>query len=159
MVIYYFNSNDSFTLLSGFLITFLQSYNTSTTGENLYNNASKIERLLLSSHEKESAIDYARELVEDPAGLIIVKNSDDLTAKSEDPLKEVMINEIRTNHAFDKVFNEDKHVLKEINLTYNGEKHQYILLGYPSQAFPEEDAGIFYSKISIPSKKLKMLSH
>lgn len=130
-------------LLSGFLITFLQSNNTSTTGENLYNNASKIERLLLSSHEKESAIDYARALVEDPAGLIIVKNSEDLTARSEDPLKEVMLNEIRTNHAFDKVFNEDKHVLKEINLTYNGEKHQYILLGYPSQAFPEDDAGIF----------------
>ena len=29
-------------LLSGFLITFIQSYNTSNIGENLYNNAAKI---------------------------------------------------------------------------------------------------------------------
>lgn len=130
-------------LLSAFLITFLQSNNTSTTGENLYNNASKIERLLLNSHEKESVIDYAKELVEDPAGLIIIKNKQDLTKQSEDPLKDIMIDEIRTNQSFDKVFNKDEHVLKEIKLTYNGEKHQYILLGYPSQAFQEDEAGIF----------------
>ncbi|MGO2547562.1 HAMP domain-containing histidine kinase [Mammaliicoccus vitulinus] len=130
-------------LLSAFLITFLQSYNTSNTGENLYNNASKIERLLLNSHEKEHVIDYAKELIEDPAGLIIIKNNQDLTKQSDDPLKDVMIDEIRTNHAFDKVFNKDKHVLKEINLSFNGEKHTYILLGYPSQAFQTDEAGIF----------------
>nr|WP_263313233.1 ATP-binding protein [Mammaliicoccus sp. Marseille-Q6498] len=130
-------------LLSGFLITFMQSYNTSTTGENLYKNAAKIERLLLNSHEKNSVIDYAKELVEDPAGLIIIKNEKDMVKQSEDPLKEVMIEEIRTNHSFDKVFNNDEHVLKEINLSFNGEKHRYILLGYPSQAFKSEKAGIF----------------
>lgn len=130
-------------LLSGFLITFLQSYNTSSTGENLYNDATKIERLLLNSHEKDSAIDYAKVLVEDPAGLIIVKDKNDLTKSSDDPLKEVMNHEIKTNHAFDKVFTSDKHVIKEINLSYNGEKHRYLLLGYPSQAFHGDNAGIF----------------
>lgn len=91
-------------LLSGFLITFIQSYNTSNIGENLYNNAAKIERLMLNTHEKDSTIDYARELVEDPAGLIIIKNKKDLQEKSEDPLKGVMINEIRKNPSFNKVF-------------------------------------------------------
>ncbi|GGI39890.1 ATP-binding protein [Mammaliicoccus stepanovicii] len=130
-------------LLSGFLITFMQSYNTSNTGEDLYKNAAKIERLLLNSHEKNSVIDYARELIEDPAGLIIIRNKHDLNAHSDDPLKEVMIEEIRRNHAFDKVFKDDTHVLKEINLTVNGDKHRYILLGYPSQAFNNNNSGIF----------------
>ncbi|GAB1613125.1 MULTISPECIES: ATP-binding protein [Mammaliicoccus] len=130
-------------LLSGFLITFIQSYNTSNIGENLYNNAAKIERLMLNTHEKDSTIDYARELVEDPAGLIIIKNKKDLQEKSEDPLKGVMINEIRKNPSFNKVFRSNEHVLKEIKLTVNGEDHRYILLGYPSQAFQSDNAGIF----------------
>lgn len=130
-------------LLSGFLITFMQSYSTSNTGEDLYNHATKIERLLLNAHDKERVIDYSKQLIEDPAGLIIIENENDLLAHSDDPLKAVMIDEIRTNSAFDKVFNHDDHVLKEINLTFNGEKHRYILLGYPSQAFNSETSGIF----------------
>lgn len=130
-------------LLSGFLITFIQSYNTSNIGENLYNNAAKIERLMLNTHEKDSTIDYARELVEDPAGLIIIKNKEDLQEKSEDPLKGVMIDEIRKNPSFKKVFRNNEHVLKEIKLTVNDEEHRYILLGYPSQSFQSDNAGIF----------------
>lgn len=130
-------------LLSGFLITFIQSYNTSNIGENLYNNAAKIERLMLNTHEKDSTIDYARELVEDPAGLIIIKNKEDLQEKSEDPLKGVMIDEIRNNPSFKKVFRDNEHVLKEIKLTVNDEEHRYILLGYPSQSFQSDNAGIF----------------
>src|SRR5699024_12305699 len=104
-------------LLSGFLITFIQSYNTSNIGENLYNNATKIERLMLNTHEKDSTIDYARELVEDPAGLIIIKNKKDLQEKSEDPLKGVMINEIRKNTSFKKEFQSNEHVKKKIQQT------------------------------------------
>src|SRR5699024_3954789 len=103
-------------LLSGFLITFIQSYNTSNIRENLYNNAAKIERLMLNTHEKDSTIDYARELVEDPAGLIIIKNKKDLQEKSEDTLKGVMINEIRKKHSFNKVFSSNENVLIEIKI-------------------------------------------
>ena len=142
-------------LLSGFLITFIQSYNTSNIGENLYNNAAKIERLMLNTHEKDSTIDYARELVEDPAGLIIIKNKKDLQEKSEDPLKGVMINEIRKNPSFNKVFRSNEHVLKEIKLTVNGEDHRYILLGYPSQAFQSDNAGIFIPRHQFNKRNAK----
>src|SRR5699024_12030676 len=99
---------------------------------------------MLNTHEKDSTIDYARELVEDPAGLIIIKNKKDLQEKSEDPLKGVMINEIRKNPSFKKVFRSNEHVLKEIKLTVNGEDHRYILLCYPYQTYNSDYASIFY---------------
>lgn len=130
-------------ILSVSLMGFFNSYLKSESGHALKQQAEKAELVLTSHHDKRDAMTYVKELIENPAGLIIVKNKSDLTIENEDPLKQIMLDEIKSNKAFEQVFKQDKSVVKDIKVDYQGIKHEFILIGYPSQAFDAKDSGIF----------------
>ncbi|WP_233681299.1 ATP-binding protein [Macrococcoides caseolyticum] len=122
---------------------FFNSYLKSESGHALKQQAEKAELVLTSHHNKSDALTYVKELIENPAGLIIVQDKADLNIENEDPLKQLMMNEIKNNKDFNPVFVQDKYVLKDIKVHYQGVKHEYILIGYPSQAFDAKDSAIF----------------
>ncbi|RXK19298.1 ATP-binding protein [Macrococcus sp. DPC7161] len=130
-------------ILSVALVMFFNSYLVSESALNLKKQAEKVELVLTSHHEQGESINYVKELIENPAGLILVQNKNDLLPSNEDDLKEVMKKQIFKNNHFQDVFKKDKFVTQEISVDYQGEKHHYILIGYPSQAFKSDDSGIF----------------
>ncbi|TDL97834.1 HAMP domain-containing protein [Macrococcus brunensis] len=144
-------------ILSVALVSFFNSYFISETGKTLYQQANKIESILMSRHNQEDAMNYVMELVENPAGLIIVENKSQLTDRHDD-LKQIMIDEFRTNPDFNAVFDENKHVTKIIDVNYQDERHRYILLGFPSQAFQDKGAIILYQDINSISSTLQYVS-
>ncbi|TDM15482.1 ATP-binding protein [Macrococcus bovicus] len=144
-------------ILSVALVGFFNSYFISETGKTLYQQANKIENILMSRHNQQDAMNYVMELVENPAGLIIIEDKAQLT-EAHDDLKQIMIDEFRTNPDFKAVFDENKHVTKIIDVNYQKEKHRYILLGFPSQAFQEKGAIILYQDINSISSTLQYVS-
>lgn len=130
-------------ILSVSLMGFFNSYLKSQSGLTLKQQAEKAELVLTSHHDQSDALTYVKELIENPAGIIIVQNKSDLDDTYEDPLKQLMVDEIKENDAFDKVFVKDEYVVKDIKVNYQDIRHEFILIGYPSQAFNHEDSGIF----------------
>lgn len=130
-------------ILSVSLMGFFNSYLKSQSGLTLKQQAEKAELVLTSHHDQSDALTYVKELIENPAGIIIVQNKSDLDDTYEDPLKQLMVDEIKENDAFDKVFVKDEYVVKDIKVNYQDNRHEFILIGYPSQAFNHEDSGIF----------------
>ncbi|MFC6291386.1 two-component sensor histidine kinase [Macrococcus epidermidis] len=130
-------------ILSVSLMGFFNSYLKSESGHTLKQQAEKAELVLTSHHDQSDALTYVKELIENPAGIIIVQNKSDLDVTYEDPLKQLMVDEIKENDAFDKVFVKDEYVVKDIKVNYQDNRHEFILIGYPSQAFNHEDSGIF----------------
>lgn len=130
-------------ILSVSLMGFFNSYLKSESGHTLKQQAEKAELVLTSHHDQSDALTYVKELIENPAGIIIVQNKSDLNVTYEDPLKQLMVDEIKENDAFDKVFVKDEYVVKVIKVNYQDNRHEFILIGYPSQAFNHEDSGIF----------------
>ncbi|RAI82511.1 HAMP domain-containing protein [Macrococcoides goetzii] len=130
-------------ILSVSLMGFFNSYLKSESGHTLKQQAEKAELVLTSHHDQSDALTYVKELIENPAGIIIVQNKSDLDDTYEDPLKQLMVDEIKENDAFDKVFVKDEYVVKDIKVNYQDNRHEFILIGYPSQAFNHEDSGIF----------------
>lgn len=135
-------------ILSVALVSFFNSYFISETGQSLYQSATKVEEVLMSHHNQEDALDYAKELIEEPAGLIIIKNKNQLHSTYDDELKQIMVDEIRDNKDYEAVFKKNKHVTKTITVNYLNKKHRYILLGFPSQAFKEQGAIILFQDIN-----------
>lgn len=135
-------------ILSVALVSFFNAYFISETGRSLYQSATKVEEVLMSHHNRENALDYAKELIEEPAGLIVLKNKQQLNADYDDELKQVMVDEIRDNKDYEAVFKQNKHVTKTITVNYLNQKHRYILLGFPSQAFKEKGAIILFQDIN-----------
>lgn len=135
-------------ILSIALVSFFNSYFIAETGKNLYQNATKIEEVLMSHHNQKDSLNYAKALIENPAGLMIVKSEDELKTSHEDPLKQIMVDEVRTNRDYRPVFDQDKHVTKTITVEYQDTLHRYILLGFPSQAFDTNGAIILYQDIN-----------
>lgn len=130
-------------ILSVSLIGFFNSYLKSESGHALKQQAEKAELVLTSHHNKSDAMTYVKELIENPAGIIIVQNKSELDEENEDPLKQLMVNEIKHNKAYNNVFDKDQYVMKNIKVDYQGIRHEYLLVGYPSQAFNAKDSGIF----------------
>ncbi|UTH15227.1 ATP-binding protein [Macrococcus epidermidis] len=130
-------------ILSVSLMGFFNSYLKSESGHTLKQQAEKAELVLTSHHDQSDALTYVKELIENPAGIIIVQNKSDLDVTYDDPLKQLMVDEIKGNDAFDKVFEKDEYVVKDIKVNYQDNRHEYILIGYPSQAFNYKDSGIF----------------
>lgn len=130
-------------ILSVSLMGFFNSYLKSESGHTLKQQAEKAELVLTSHHDQSDALTYVKELIENPAGIIIVQNKSDLDVTYDDPLKQLMVDEIKGNDAFDKVFEKDEYVVKDIKVNYQDNRHEYILIGYPSQAFNHKDSGIF----------------
>ncbi|TDM04291.1 ATP-binding protein [Macrococcus carouselicus] len=144
-------------ILSVALVGFFNSYFISETGQTLYQQANKIESILMSRHNQSDAIDYVKELIENPAGLVIIENQKQLS-RDYDELKQIMVDEIRDNPSFDAVFDENKHVTKIIDVKYQNEQHRYILLGFPSQAFEEKGVLILFQDINSISSTLRYVS-
>ncbi|WP_246143112.1 ATP-binding protein [Macrococcus equipercicus] len=144
-------------ILSIALVSFFNAYFISETGNNLYQNATKIEQVLMSRHNQQDSLDYAKELIENPAGLIIIKSKAALTKPFDDPLKQMMVDQVRTNKDYKKVFEQEQHVTKTINVQYQGELHRYILLGFPSQAFNTNGAIILYQDINSISDTIQYI--
>lgn len=130
-------------ILSVSLMGFFNSYLKSESGHALKQQAEKAELVLTSHHDQSDALTYVKELIENPAGIIIVQNKSDLDVTYEDPLKQIMVDEIKENDAFEKVFAKDKYVVKDIKVNYQDNRHEFILIGYPSQAFNNKNSGIF----------------
>lgn len=130
-------------ILSVSLMGFFNSYLKSESGHTLKQQAEKAELVLTSHHDQSDALAYVKELIENPAGIIIVQNKSDLEVTYDDPLKQLMVDEIKGNDAFDKVFEKDEYVVKDIKVNYQDNRHEFILIGYPSQAFNHKDSGIF----------------
>lgn len=130
-------------ILSVSLMGFFNSYLKSESGHTLKQQAEKAELVLTSHHDQSDALTYVKELIENPAGIIIVQNKSDLEVTYDDPLKQLMVDEIKGNDAFDKVFEKDEYVVKDIKVNYQDNRHEFILIGYPSQAFNHKDSGIF----------------
>ncbi|GGB05420.1 HAMP domain-containing protein [Macrococcus hajekii] len=144
-------------ILSVALVGFFNSYFISETGKTLYQQANKIESILMSRHNQSDAIDYVKELIENPAGLVIIENKKQLD-DNYDELKQIMVDEIHYNPSFKAVFEENKHVTKMINVNYQNERHRYILLGFPSQAFEDKGAIILFQDINSISSTLQYVS-
>lgn len=76
----------------------------SESAHTLKQQAEKVELVLMSRHDKSDAMNYVKELIENPAGLILITNEQDQHKSVEDPLKALMLKEIQTNKAFDAVY-------------------------------------------------------
>ena len=130
-------------ILSVALMSFFNAYLMSESAHTLKQQAEKVELVLMSRHDKSDAMNYVKELIENPAGLILITNEQDQHKTVEDPLKALMLKEIQTNKAFDAVYKKDETVVQSIEVEYQGSKHEYLLVGYPSQAFEYNGSAIF----------------
>ncbi|TDM18328.1 HAMP domain-containing protein [Macrococcoides canis] len=130
-------------ILSVALMSFINAYLMSESALTLKQQAEKVELVLMSRHDKSDAMNYVKELIENPAGLILITNKQDKNMSVEDPLKALMLKEIKKNKAFDDVYKKDETVVQSIEVDYQGSKHEYLLVGYPSQAFEYKGSAIF----------------
>lgn len=134
-------------ILSVALVSFFNSYFISQTAESLYRNAQKVENVLLSHHDQQDAMDYSKELIENPAGLVILKKPND-SYDDQNDLNKIMVNEVKKNNAFEQTIIERRHVTRTIKVNYQGETHQYILLAYPLSAYDDKGVILLYQDIN-----------
>lgn len=120
-------------LLSAALITFIKQYYTQDTEQSLVNNAHRISILLEDSTDKSLAIKHSKALIEGPSGLIIMKNQNDEYYNSHSKLKSQMMQIIKSNKSYHKVFYDNQKATKHINLKVNGKNHTFVLVGYPAK--------------------------
>ncbi|PNZ58906.1 two-component sensor histidine kinase, partial [Staphylococcus condimenti] len=120
-------------LLSAALITFIQNYYTQDTEQSLIKDAKRISMLLEESDNKSLAIKHSKALIEDPSGLIIMKNKNDEYYNSHSKLKNEMMNVITKNPKYQKVFTNNKKTSQHIKLKVDGKVRTYVLLGYPTK--------------------------
>lgn len=120
-------------LLSAALITFIQQYYTQDTEHSLVNDAHRISNLLEESDNKSLAIKHSKMLIEGPSGLIIMKNKKDEYYNSHSKFKEQMMDIIQKDNDFAQVFDKQKKTSEHIKMTVDGQKHTYVLVGYPTK--------------------------
>ncbi|MEE1106855.1 MAG: two-component sensor histidine kinase, partial [Macrococcus canis] len=111
-------------ILSVALMSFINAYLMSESALTLKQQAEKVELVLMSRHDKSDAMNYVKELIENPAGLILITNKQDKNMSVEDPLKALMLKEIKKNKAFDDVYKKDETVVQSIEVDYQGSKHE-----------------------------------
>ncbi|MBI5975341.1 ATP-binding protein [Staphylococcus canis] len=128
-------------LLSAALITFMQYYITQTTEQSLYENAENITKVLEQSSNRDVAIKNSEILLESHKGLIILP--DKKKSISQNTLKSKMLQEIEQHKAYQKVFKQDKPVLKHVTIEFEKQKRTYVLLGYPSKDVNGKPAAVF----------------
>ncbi|MFD3242861.1 ATP-binding protein [Staphylococcus simulans] len=120
-------------LLSAALITFIQQYYTQDTEHSLVNDAHRISNLLEESDNKSLAIKHSKMLIEGPSGLIIMKNKKDEYYNSHSKFKEQMMDVIQKDKDFAQVFDNKQKASEHIKMTVDGQKHTYVLVGYPTK--------------------------
>ena len=120
-------------LLSVALITFIQSYFTQDTEEHLKDNAERISHLVEHTDDKKTAIEHSRSLIEGPVGLIIMKDEQAVAREREDQSKVKMLNAIKRNKDYKKVFSQGKHISEHVTIKVDGKPRTYVLIGYPTK--------------------------
>ncbi|WP_306439795.1 ATP-binding protein [Staphylococcus marylandisciuri] len=120
-------------LLSIALITFIQSYFTQDTENQLKDNAQRISHLVEHTDDTDTAIEHSRSLIEGPVGLIIMKDKNVVAKERDDQAKYKMLNEIKRNKDYHKVFDNGKHISEHVTINVDGKSRTYVLIGYPTQ--------------------------
>lgn len=92
---------------------------------------------------KSDAMNYVKELIENPAGIILITNKRDQNMSVEDSLKALMLKEIKTNKAFDDVYKKTKLSFNQLKSIIRALNMNISLVGYPSQAFEYKGSAIF----------------
>ncbi|MBF2263808.1 ATP-binding protein [Staphylococcus warneri] len=136
-------------LLSAALITFIQYYYTQEAEDSIKEDAKRISSLVESSKNQNIAIKNSQTLIDNPGGLIIMKNSSTAYQQTISPDKKAMLKEIKDNKDFNRVFKHGESMTRNVTIKEQGNSHPYILVGYPMKAEPgshSEYSGVFIFK-------------
>lgn len=136
-------------LLSAALITFIQYYYTQEAEDSIKEDAKRISSLVESSKNQNIAIKNSQTLIDNPGGLIIMKNSSTAYQQTISPDKKAMLKEIKDNKDFNHVFKHGESMTRNVTIKEQGNSHPYILVGYPMKAEPgshSEYSGVFIFK-------------
>ena len=136
-------------LLSAALITFIQYYYTQEAEDSIKEDAKRISSLVESSKNQNIAIKNRQTLIDNPGGLIIMKNSSTAYQQTISPDKKAMLKEIKDNKDFNRVFKHGESMTRNVTIKEQGNSHPYILVGYPMKAEPgshSEYSGVFIFK-------------
>ena len=136
-------------LLSAALITFIQYYYTQEAEDSIKEDAKRISSLVESSKNQNIAIKNSQTLIDNPGGLIIMKNSSTAYQQTISTDKQAMLKEIKDNNDFNRVFKHGESMTRNVTIKEKGNSHPYILVGYPMKAEPgshSEYSGVFIFK-------------
>ncbi|EEQ80014.1 ATPase/histidine kinase/DNA gyrase B/HSP90 domain protein [Staphylococcus warneri L37603] len=136
-------------LLSAALITFIQYYYTQEAEDSIKEDAKRISKLVENSTNQNLAIKNSRTLIDNPGGLIIMKNTSTAYQQTISTDKQAMLKEIKNNKDFNRVFKHGESMTRNVMIKEQGNSHPYILVGYPMKAEPgshTEYSGVFIFK-------------
>ncbi|MEX2947544.1 ATP-binding protein [Staphylococcus warneri] len=136
-------------LLSAALITFIQYYYTQEAEDSIKEDAKRISTLVESSKNQNIAIKNSQTLIDNPGGLIIMKNSSTAYQQTISTDKQAMLKEIKDNKDFNRVFEHGESMTRNVTIKEHGNSHPYILVGYPMKAEPgshSDYSGVFIFK-------------
>lgn len=136
-------------LLSAALITFIQYYYTQEAEDSIKEDAKRISKLVENSTNQNLAIKNSQTLIDNPGGLIIMKNTSTAYQQTISTDKQAMLKEIKNNKDFNRVFKHGESMTRNVMIKEQGNSHSYILVGYPMKAEPgshTEYSGVFIFK-------------
>ncbi|PTI15204.1 ATP-binding protein [Staphylococcus warneri] len=136
-------------LLSAALITFIQYYYTQEAEDSIKEDAKRISKLVENSTNQNLAIKNSQTLIDNPGGLIIMKNTSTAYQQTISTDKQAMLKEIKNNKDFNRVFKHGESMTRNVMIKEQGSSHPYILVGYPMKAEPgshTEYSGVFIFK-------------
>ena len=136
-------------LLSAALITFIQYYYTQEAEDSIKEDAKRISKLVENSTNQNLAIKNSQTLIDNPGGLIIMKNTSTAYQQTISTDKQAMLKEIKNNKDFNRVFKHGESMTRNVMIKEQGNSHPYILVGYPMKAEPgshTEYSGVFIFK-------------
>ncbi|MBE9428449.1 ATP-binding protein [Staphylococcus warneri] len=136
-------------LLSAALITFIQYYYTQEAEDSIKEDAKRISKLVENSTNQNLAIKNSQTLIDNPGGLIIMKNTSTAYQQTISTDKQAMLKEIKNNKDFNRVFKHGESMTRNVMIKEQRNSHPYILVGYPMKAEPgshTEYSGVFIFK-------------
>ncbi|HBY82840.1 HAMP domain-containing protein [Staphylococcaceae bacterium DP2N0-1] len=136
-------------LLSAALITFIQYYYTQEAEDSIKEDAKRISKLVENSTNQNLAIKNSQTLIDNPGGLIIMKNTSTAYQQTISTDKQAMLKEIKNNKDFNRVFKHGESMTRNVMIKEQGNSHPYILVGYPMKAelgSHTEYSGVFIFK-------------
>ncbi|PTH19100.1 ATP-binding protein [Staphylococcus auricularis] len=131
-------------LLSAALITFLQSYLTKETEENLLEDAKRVNQVVEQTDDKETAIQLSRQLIEGSVGLIIMDGKNQESDDDHTKTKSKMLEALQQSDKYDAVFDDGKQLVEHLQVEKEGNLHTFITVGYPgSKTSNSEHQAVF----------------
>ena len=127
----------------------IQYYYTQEAEDSIKEDAKRISKLVENSTNQNLAIKNSRTLIDNPGGLIIMKNTSTAYQQTISTDKQAMLKEIKNNKDFNRVFKHGESMTRNVMIKEQGNSHPYILVGYPMKAEPgshTEYSGVFIFK-------------